>query len=103
MMTYSSKFTQAKDLQKEKYSAIRTSEDNTSKDGFLEKGQILYREELTFWQRYRTMILVQVGILSAWTLVMYFFAMQTRSLSIHGPDLIHCKFSNQCGDGMVGI
>lgn len=51
----------------------------------------MYREEPTFWQRYKTMILVQIGILAGWTLVMYFVAAQIQSLSVHGPDLIHCK------------
>jgi hypothetical protein len=35
---------------------------------------------------------------------MYFVAMQIRSLSIHGPDLIHCKFSMvmRLWSGVVG-
>lgn len=90
-MSYFVKFTQAKGLQKDQYSAVRTSDDDTLKDGFLEKGQPMYREEPTFWQRHKTMILVQLVILGAWSLAMYFAALQIRSLSVHGPNLIHCK------------
>lgn len=90
-MPYFFGFTQAKNPQKDQYSAVRTSDDDTSKDGILEKGQYGYPEEPTFWQRHKTVILVQSVVLGAWTLIMYFLALQIQSLSIHGPNLIHCK------------
>ncbi|KAE8451798.1 hypothetical protein EG329_002638 [Mollisiaceae sp. DMI_Dod_QoI] len=88
-MAYSSKLMKMKGLQKEEYSAVRTSEDDSSKDGFFEKESALYQSESSFWRRHRMMIIVQLIILGLWTLVMYFMALQIRWLSIHGPNLIH--------------
>ncbi|CZR59325.1 uncharacterized protein PAC_09217 [Phialocephala subalpina] len=78
-----------KGRQSDQYFAVQTSEDATSKEGFLEKGQTRYQYEASFWQRHKMMVLAQLVILGLWTLIMYFVALQINSLSIHGPDLIH--------------
>jgi hypothetical protein len=90
-MAYFPKFIKTKIVQKDEYSAVRTSEDATSKDGFLEKGQNLYQPEPSFWRRYRMAVIVQLVITGFWTMIVYSMALKIRSLSTHGPDVIHCS------------
>ena len=76
--------------QKDHYSLARSSEDDLSKDGLLEKEGNFYDQRPSFWRRHRNMVLVQVVLLALYTLAMYFVAARLRSQSLHGPNLIHC-------------
>lgn len=80
-----------KGFQKDHYSLARSSEDDLSKDGLLEKEKNFYEQRPSFWRRYRNMLLVQVVLLALYTLAMYFVAAKLRSQSLRGPNLIHCK------------
>lgn len=76
-------------FQKDHYSLARSSEDDLSKDGLLEKEKNFYEQRPSFWRRHRNMLLVQVVLLALYTLAMYFVAAKLRSQSLRGPNLIH--------------
>lgn len=78
-----------KGFQKDHYSLARSSEDDLSKDGLLEKEKNFYEQRPSFWRRHRNMLLVQVVLLALYTLAMYFVAAKLRSQSLRGPNLIH--------------
>ena len=79
-----------KGSQKDHYSLARTSEDDLSKDGLLEKEGNFYEQRPSFWRRHRNMVVVQVVLLTIYTLAMYFVVAKIRSQCLHGPNLVHC-------------
>jgi hypothetical protein len=95
-MAYFHKLMEMKGFSKGKYAAVRTSEDDStsSKDGLLEKGETEYQQEqnISFWSRYKTFIQLQLIVLGVWTLAPYLMTLRIWELSVHGPDLIHCRF-----------
>ena len=76
--------------QKDQYSLARTSEDDLSKDGLLEKEGNFYEQRPSFWRRHRNMVVVQVVLLTIYTLAMYLVVAKLRSQCLHGPNLVHC-------------
>jgi len=58
-------------VEKDEYCSVRTSEDDTSKDGLLEKREDMYQPRNSFWGRYRTIFVVQLVIQGLWILAVY--------------------------------
>ena len=79
-----------KGSQKDHYSLARTSEDDLSKDGLLEKEGNFYEQRPSFWRRNRNMVVAQVVLLTIYTLAMYLVVAKIRSQCLHGPNLVHC-------------
>lgn len=79
-----------KGSQKDHYSPARTSEDDLSKDGLLEKDGNFYEQRPSLWRRHRDMVVVQIVLLTIYTLATYLVVAKIRSQCLHGPNLIHC-------------
>ena len=89
-MNYFLQAMKAKGFQQDHYSAVRTSEEDASKDGLLEKEPKFAQPRPSFWRRHGYMILVQVILLAIYTVVMYLVAIWIRSQSVHGPTMLSC-------------